>query len=143
MHDPWGGERPIDGDLLALLFEDQEQYSFPFPEPPFSHNNHMISPSDRQPHMGRVKYTARKKKKTSNSSSNQPATNTEGPSNDPQPINFSPPDIQPKARPRDGPRAETNWYVAPPSVILTRMMAKYSKKYVLPGITLHKPTLNQ
>ncbi|XP_062114010.1 actin cytoskeleton-regulatory complex protein PAN1-like [Humulus lupulus] len=72
--------------------------------------------------MGRVKYIARRKKKTTNSPPNQPATRARDPSTNRQPINFALPDIQPKARPHDGPRAkdEVEWYLAPPSVISAR-----------------------
>ena len=106
MHDPWGGERPIDDDLLVLLFKDQEQPSLPFPEPSVLHPNPATNPpynsSQNQSNMGCDKYTTHRKRKTTNSPSNQPATNIDGPSNDLQPLNFSPPDIHPKARPRNG-----------------------------------------
>ena len=135
MHDPWGGERPIDNDLLALLFEDQEQSSLPFSDFQFSQKNPTTSFLDHQPHMGRVKHIARRKKKTTQSPSNQPATNTKGPLNDPQPMNIAPPEIQPKARPRDGLRPKVDWYIVPPRFTSTRMVSRYLKKYGLPGVT--------
>ncbi|XP_062080152.1 predicted GPI-anchored protein 58 [Humulus lupulus] len=51
--------------------------------------------------MGRVKYTARRKKKAANPPSNQLAPRTEDPSINPQPVSIAPPEIQPKAHPRD------------------------------------------
>ncbi|XP_062114162.1 uncharacterized protein LOC133825200 [Humulus lupulus] len=51
--------------------------------------------------MGRVKYTARRKKRTANPPSNQLAPHTKEPSTNPQPVNTVPPEIQTKARPRN------------------------------------------
>ncbi|XP_062085943.1 vegetative cell wall protein gp1-like [Humulus lupulus] len=83
--------------------------------------------------MGRVKSIAQRKKKTTNPSSNQPSPRTEDPSTNPQPVNIVPPEIQTKARPRDGLRPEVEWYVAPPSIIVARMVNNYLKKYVMPS----------
>ena len=80
MHDPWGGERPIDDDLLAQLLEDEEQSSLLILGIPFSHtpsNKPSTSPSN----LGRVKSTAQKKKPTNppatNPQANQPAPRAE------------------------------------------------------------------
>ncbi|XP_062112753.1 early nodulin-like protein 1 [Humulus lupulus] len=78
--------------------------------------------------MGRVKYTARRKKKSTNPPSNQPAADIEGPSNDPQPINTSPPEIQPHARPHDDLRPEVDW-----SMVSTRAHSKDGDKGRCPG----------
>ncbi|XP_062100508.1 extensin-like [Humulus lupulus] len=76
--------------------------------------------------MGRMKYIARRKKRTANSPSNQPAPYTEEPSTNPQPIKIVPPKIQTKARPRDGLRPGVEWYVAPPSIVSARMDVRES-----------------
>ena len=101
MHDPWGGERLIDDDLLALLLEDQEKPSLQFSDIPFSQHNPTNRPPTSPTNMGRMKSIAQRKKNTTKPSTTQPGPWTETPLTTPQPVNTSPPNILTKAQPRD------------------------------------------
>ena len=66
MQDPWGGERPIEDDLLAQLLEGEENPSTLIPEIPFSRPSSNRPPVPTQ-RMARTK-TKAQKRKTPNSS---------------------------------------------------------------------------
>ena len=61
MQDPWGGERPIEDELLAQLLEGEENSSTLIPEIPFSRSNPNPPPAPTQK-MARTKTKARKRR---------------------------------------------------------------------------------
>ena len=95
MQDPWGGERPIDDDLLAQLLEDKEQPSTLIPDIPFSCINPNTSPILTR-NMARTK-TKAQKRKTSNTS-HQPTA--DAPSTSGRHKNAPDPNVQRHAHPR-------------------------------------------
>ena len=79
MHDPWGGERPVDEDLLNLLFKDSEPPTLPISPnttQPIPTTSHPIS----NPSMARVKHVAQRRKKNSDPHIGQHVANAEDPS---------------------------------------------------------------
>ena len=137
MQDPWGGERPIDDDLLAQLLEDEEQPSLLIPEITFSRATLNISSSPHH-NMGCVKSKAQKKKPSN--PSNQPAPRAEIPSTSGRERNIPDPSIQTHAQLRNAIQPDVEWYVTPSNRVTIRMIANYIKKYRLPEVTLVQPT---
>ncbi|XP_062103886.1 proline-rich receptor-like protein kinase PERK10 [Humulus lupulus] len=114
----------VDEDQPSLLITD-----IPFSRTPPSR------PHSNPSTMGRVKSTAQKKK-TQKPSANQPAPQAEIPSTSGRAESTPEPGIQAYAQLRRATRPDVEWYVAPPSRIMIRMIANYIKKYGLPGVTL-------
>ncbi|XP_062096704.1 uncharacterized protein LOC133802419 [Humulus lupulus] len=138
MQDPWGGEIPIEDDLLAQLLEGEENPSTLILDIPFSRLSPNTSPVPTQ-RMARTKTKAQKRKIPN--SSCQPTA--DAPSTSGRGENIPDTNVQRHARPRHAAQPNVEWHVVPQSRVTIRMIANYLNKYKLTGVTLVRPSLDQ
>ena len=138
MQDPWGGERPIEDELLAQLLEGEVNPHTLIPEIPFSRPSPNPPPVPNQK-MARTKTKARKRRNLNSPS--QPSA--DAPSTSGREENFRDPIIQRHARPRHATQPDVEWYVVSESRVTVRMIANYLRKYSMLGVTLVKPNPDQ
>ena len=143
MPDLWGGEWPIDDDLLAQPLEGEEQPIDRVHEIPFSRSSPRPRPSP--PQMARSKSLGKKRpdSKHSPNSPAQPDSQARVPSTSGRENLVPDPNIQIRARPRHRNPPDVVWYTSPASSVTPRMVANCFRKFPLTGVTITRPTEDQ
>ena len=143
MPDLWGGEQPIDDDLLAQLLEGEEQPIDRVHEIPFSRSSPRPRPSP--PQMARSKSLGKKRPDFENSPNSpaQPDSQARVPLTSGRENAAPDPRIQVRARPRHQNLPDVEWYLSPTSQVTPRMLANYRRKYPLIGVNLTIPAPDQ
>ena len=142
MPDLWGGERPIDDDLLAQLLEGEEQPAVRVHEIPFSRPSSRPHPSSP---MARSKSSGKKRPESESNPTSpaQPGSQAGVPSTSGRENLVPDPNIQTRARPRHQNPLDVEWYTSPASSVTPRMVANYFRKFPLTGVTITRPTADQ